>query len=164
MILNRFLIILLALCMISCAKYSFRGALPSYLKSIYIQDFEDRTNYPGVREEFMQKLTTAFINDNSLQVIEDEKSASLILKGTIVSIQRRPASITPEEQVQEYQMVMTVQAECDNTETQKSLWSGNLSRYGIIAGDAMRNEIDGANSVAIDQIIEDIISKTIGAW
>lgn len=164
MILNRFFIILLALCMISCAKYSFRGALPSYLKSIYIQDFEDRTNYPGVREEFMQKLTTAFINDNSLQVIEDEKSASLVLKGTIVSIQRRPASITPEEQVQEYQMVMTVQAECDNTETQKPLWSGNVSRYGIIAGDAMRNEIDEANSVAIEQIVEDIISKTIGAW
>jgi outer membrane lipopolysaccharide assembly protein LptE/RlpB len=156
--------LLVGLCMISCAKYSFRGALPSYLKSIYIQDFEDRTNYPGVREEFMQKLTTAFISDNSLQVIEDEKSASLILKGTIVSIQRRPASITPEEQVQEYQMVMTVQAECGNTETQKPLWSGNLSRYGIIAGDAMRTEIDEANSVAIDQIVEDIISKTIGAW
>jgi outer membrane lipopolysaccharide assembly protein LptE/RlpB len=155
---------LLASITISCAKYSFRGALPSYLESIYIQDFEDRTNYPGVREEFMQKLTTAFIHDNSLKVISDEKSASLILKGTIVSIQRRPASITPEEQVQEYQMVMTVQAECENTETQKPLWSGNLSRYGIISGDAMRDEIDEANSVAIDQIVDDIISKTIGAW
>ena len=102
--------------------------------------------------------------DNSLKVIENAKSSDLILKGSIVSILRRPVSITSQEQVQEFQMVMTVQAECQNTHNQKPLWSGNLSRYGIISGDALGDEIDQANSEAIDQIVEDIISKTIAAW
>lgn len=162
--LNKFCFIVVTLILLSCVKYSFRGALPSYLETIYIEDFEDRTNYPGVREEFMDKVTEAFISDNSLKVIEDEKSSDLILKGSIVSIRRRPVSITSQEQVQEFQMVMTIQAECQNTHNQKPLWSGNLSRYGVISGDALGDEIDQANSEAIDQIVEDIITKTIAAW
>jgi outer membrane lipopolysaccharide assembly protein LptE/RlpB len=162
--LNKVSYVLLLFLLLSCVKYSFRGALPSYLKNIYIQDFEDRTNYPGLREEFMQKVTEAFISDNSLQVINDRDAADLILNGTINSVQRRPVSITPQEQVQEFQMVVTIRAECMNTHTGKPLWTGNLSRYGIISGDALRDEIDLAKSQAVDQIVEDIISQTIGAW
>lgn len=112
----------------------------------------------------MQKVTEAFINDNSLRVIEDKNTSDLILKGVIASIRRRPVSITPDELVQEFQMVVTIRAECINTHTEKPLWSGNLSRFSVIPGDADRIQIDEANSEAIDQIVDDIISKTIGAW
>ncbi len=154
----------LSLAILSCAKYSFRGALPSNLRNIVISDFDDRTNYPGVWEEFMQELNQAFIADNSLKIIREEKSADLILKGSLISIQRRPVSINPQETVQQYQMVLTVKAECFNTHTQKPLWSETLSRYGIISGNALRDEIDQANSVAVDQIVEDMLLKTIAAW
>ena len=158
------LVILMFFFLFACAKYSFRGALPSHLKTIYIEDFDDHTNYPGVREEFMQKVATAFISDNSLTIVEQKASADLILNGNLASIQRRPASITPTEQVQQYQMVLTIKTECLNTHTQKPLWAETISRYGIISGSASRDEIDQANSLAIDQVVEDILSKTIGAW
>jgi outer membrane lipopolysaccharide assembly protein LptE/RlpB len=161
---NKILVLCILIIFISCAKYSFRGALPSYLETLYIQDFQDKTNYPGAWESFMQRVTNAFITDNSLKVIQDEKSADLIIKGTLMSVRRRPTSINPQETVQEYQMVLTVKTECVNTHTQKPLWSENISRFGIIDGAALRDEIDNAISVAIDQIVEDIISKTIGAW
>jgi outer membrane lipopolysaccharide assembly protein LptE/RlpB len=156
--------VLMLTLLFSCAKYSFRGALPSNLKTVYIEDFKDNTNYPGVFEEFMQKVTSAFISDNSLRVVEQKTSADLILSGTLTSIQRRPVSITPTEQVQQYQMVLTVRTECMNSHTQKPLWSESISRYGIISGNATRDEIDQANSLSIDQVVEDIIAKTIGAW
>ncbi|MCK4893975.1 MAG: LptE family protein [Calditrichia bacterium] len=161
---NKNLVLCILIIFISCAKYSFRGALPSYLETLYIQDFQDKTNYPGAWENFMQQVTNAFIIDNSLKVIEDEKSADLVLKGTLMSVKRRPTSINPQETVQEYQMVLTIRTECFNTHSQKPLWSGNISRFGIIDGTALRDEIDNAILVAIDQIVEDIISKTIGAW
>ncbi len=161
---NKNLVLCILIIFISCAKYSFRGALPSYLETLYIQDFQDKTNYPGAWESFMQQVTNAFIIDNSLKVIEDEKSADLVLKGTLMSVKRRPTSINPQETVQEYQMVLTVRTECLNTHAQKPLWSENISRFGIIDGTAQRDEIDNAILVAIDQIVEDIISKTIGAW
>ncbi len=160
-------VLILVICfagIISCAKYSFRGALPSYLETLYIEDFRDQTNYPGAREIFMQQVSTAFIADNSLKIIEDKGSADLILSGTLTSVQRRPISIDPTEAVQQYQMVLTVKTECFNTHTDKPLWSESISRYGIISGTALRDEIDQAILFAIEQIVEDIISKTIGAW
>jgi len=148
----------------SCAKYSFRGALPSNLETLYIEDIRDQTNYPGARENFMQQLSIAFIADNSLIIIEDKGSADLILSGTITSVQRRPISIDPTEAVQQYQMVLTVKMECLNTHTDKPLWAQSISRYGIISGTALRDEIDQAILFAMEQIVEDIISLTIGAW
>jgi outer membrane lipopolysaccharide assembly protein LptE/RlpB len=161
---NKKLFLLILIIFLSCAKYSFRGALPSYLETLYIEDFQDKTNYPGAWESFMQEVTNAFIIDNSLKVIKDEKSADLVLKGVLMSVQRRPTSINPQETVQEFQMVLTVKTECFNTHTQKPLWAENISRFGIIDGNALRDEIDEAIFVAINQIVEDIISKTIGAW
>ena len=98
---NKNLVLYILIIFISCAKYSFRGALPSYLETLYIQDFQDKSNYPGAWENFMQQVTNAFIIDNSLKVIEDEKSADLVLKGTLMSVKRRPTSINPQETVQE---------------------------------------------------------------
>ncbi len=164
--LNKWLLpgILILVTGISCVKYSFKGALPSYLKTIYIENFEDLTNYPGVWEDFMQQLNRAFISDNTLSITEDVKTADLILRGQIVSINRRPVSFTPQEQVEQFQMVTNVKVECMNTHTQKPLWSETISRYGIISGTAVRDEIDAAIQVAIEQIVDDIIAKTIGAW
>jgi len=163
---NKFLTFIFLVLVLSCScfKYSFRGALPSYLKTIYIEDFTDRTDYPGLWEEFMQRLTSSFIQDNSLKIIEIKKDADLILSGGLVSLQQRPVSFTPQEQVQQFQMVLTVKVDCQNTHTDKPLWAETISRYGVIPGGAGRTEIDEANSVAIDQIVDDIITKTIGAW
>ncbi len=161
---NRIILTLLLLITVSCVKYSFKGALPSYLKTIYIQDFDNRTDYAGVREELMQKITETFIRDNSLRVIDKEKDADLILKGTILKIEKKPVSFTQQEQVQEYQMLVTVKAECVNTHTRKPLWSTTLNRYGSISGLALSSEIDQAISAAIDQIVDDILTNTIAAW
>jgi len=161
---SKILIMFIGLLTLSCVKYSFKGALPSYLKTIYIEDFQNQTTYAGVREEFMQDVTQAFTSDNSLQVINSPNDADLILSGDITSIRRQPVSITQTEQVQEFQMVVTIKAECLNTHTQKPLWSSSLQRYGIIPGNALQDDIDRAITEAINQIVEDIITNTVAAW
>ena len=158
-----FFLVLLTL-FLSCVKYSFRGALPSYLKTIYIEDFQNQTSYAGVREEFMDDVTQAFVSDNSLRVINNSNDADLILSGDITSIRKQPVSITQTEQVQQFQMVVTIKAECMNTHTQKPLWSTSLQRYGIIPGNALQNDIDNAIAIAIGQIVDDIINNTVAAW
>ncbi|MFZ0390042.1 MAG: LptE family protein [Calditrichia bacterium] len=161
---NSFLLIFLLVSLAGCVKYSFRGALPSYLETIYIEDFENNTNYPDVREEFMQKVTQAFIQDNSLRIIDDAESADLVLRGSIASINKNPVSITQTETVQEYQMIVNVRAECLNLHTDKPLWKTNLSRFGVISGQALRSEIDLAISEAVDQLVEDVVTQTVAAW
>lgn len=161
---SKYIFILLILFSVSCVRYSFKGALPSYLKNLYIEDFENQTEYAMVREEFMNKITEAFRQDNSLNIIEDRDAADLILKGSISSIEKKTVSFTQEEQTQQYQMVVTVKAECINTHTDKPLWNKSLSRYGLIPGTALRSDIDQAITQALDQIVDDVITETIAAW
>ena len=112
----------------------------------------------------MQDVTQAFVNDNSLRVINNSNDADLILSGDISSIRKQPVSMTQTEQVQQFQMVVTIKAECMNTHTQKPLWSSTLQRYGIIPGNGLQNDVNNAIAVAIGQIVDDIINNTVAAW
>ena len=42
---------LAALLLVSCGYYSFKGSLPSNLKTVAIPLFSDRTAYPDIREK-----------------------------------------------------------------------------------------------------------------
>jgi hypothetical protein len=149
---------------LNCVKYSFKGALPAYLKTISIPLFEDRTSWAGLREEMTTKVIDAFISDNSLRVIEDEKAADLVLEGTISRIQEKYVAITPGEQVEQKQIWVFVSVKCTNQEMEKELWSGNLSDFSEVSGAGTLDELNAAVSLAVDKIVEDIVNKTIAAW
>lgn len=149
---------------LSCVKYSFKGALPSYLKTISIPLFEDRTSWAGLREEITTKVIDAFISDNSLHVIEDEKAADLLLSGTVTQIQKKYVAITPGEQVEQQQIWVYVSVKCVNQKINKELWSGTLSDFDVVSGAGTLDELNAAVSFAVDKIVEDIVNKTIAAW
>jgi len=147
-----------------CVKYSFKGALPSYLKTISIPLFEDHTAWAGLKEEVTTKVIDAFIRDNTLSVIEDEESADLLLEGTISRIQEKYVAITPEENVEEKQIWVYINAKCTNTKTEDDLWSGTVSDFGVVAGAGTLDDLNTAITDAVDNIVEDIVNKTIAAW
>jgi hypothetical protein len=148
----------------NCVKYSFKGALPSYLKTISIPLFEDRTSWAGLREDMTNKVIDAFISDNSLRVIEDEKAADLVLQGTISRIQEKYVAISGTEQVEQKQIWVYVSVKCINQKTEKELWSGTLSDFDEVSGTADLSLLNDAVSAAVDKIVEDIVNKTIAAW
>ncbi|RMF58090.1 MAG: hypothetical protein D6748_09690 [Calditrichaeota bacterium] len=160
-------ILLLTLVAISsCVKYSFKGALPSYLKTISVELFEDRSRerWVGLQEKLTEDVVNAFVNDNTLTVIDDPKKADLVIKGSILSIQTRSTSITQEELVEEQQLVLTVKVECLNQQSNKPLWSGNISEFGVVSGTGDLAEREAALDVAVEKIVEEIVNKTIAAW
>ncbi len=147
-----------------CVKYSFKGALPSYLKTIAIPLFEDKTYWAGLREEFTERVIDAFIEDNTLQVVENEAVADLVLYGTIVSLQERKSAITATEVVQETQIWLTVQVKCINKHTEKPLWQETLQQFGTIEGAGTLEEKNSVIQEITDIIVRDIVDKTISAW
>jgi Lipopolysaccharide-assembly len=157
-------VIFLLLFYTNCVKYSFKGALPSYLKTISVPLFEDRTSWAGLREEMTTKVIDAFISDNSLRVIEDDKAADLVLEGTISRIQEKYVAISGTEQVEQKQIWVYVSVKCINQRTEKELWSGSLSDFDEVSGTAALDELNSAVSAAVDKIVEDIVNKTIAAW
>lgn len=147
----------------SCGYYSFKGALPSHLKSIAIPLFNDRTPNAGVREKLTDMLTDAFIEDNTLR-LEDETKADLVLTGSINSINTAPAVVKSGEAVTEYKVTVRVKVKCEDVVMNKVLFDRNFDDYGLMDENAGLDERDAAVDAALEQISEKIVDAVLGDW
>jgi outer membrane lipopolysaccharide assembly protein LptE/RlpB len=147
----------------ACGYYSFKGALPSHIQTIAIPLFDDRTAYPGVRENLTNSVIDAFISDNTLTVV-DETQADVLLTGTITSINQSAATVTSGETVTEYKVTVTVKAKAEDLKTSKMLFDRSFSEYGLMPSQGGQEEFDVAVEEAIERIREDILNATLASW
>jgi len=148
---------------ISCGYYSFKGSLPSHLKTIAIPIFVDRSAYPGVQEKVTDSITNAFISDNTLKLV-DESKADVILNGTIQSVTQKVAAVKSGETVSEYQMYVSVKVVCEDIKQSKKMYEKVFNQYGVMSSDAGQDEKDKAIDDAIELITEDVLNTTLGGW
>ena len=144
--------------------YSFKGSLPSHLKTIAIPLFDDRNaQFPGVRENLTNKVINEFISDNTLKLV-DESKADLLLTGSITSIVQQAASVAAGESVSAYKITVNVKVKCEDIKLSKVLYDKNIQRYGMMESEADTEGIEDAIEEALVQITEDILNDTLGAW
>ena len=147
----------------SCGYYSFKGLLPSHLKTIAIPIFVDRSAYPGVQEKVTDSITNAFISDNTLKLV-DESKADVILNGTIQSVTQKVAAVQTGETVSEYQMYVSVKVVCEDVKQSKKMFEKVFNQYGVMSSSAGQDEKDRAIDDAIELITEDVLNTTLGGW
>lgn len=147
----------------ACGYYSFKGALPSHLKSIAIPIFVDRSAYPGVQEKMTDSVTNAFISDNTLKLV-DESKADVLLNGTIQSVEQKVAAVETGETVSEYQMYVSVKVVCEDIKQSKKMYDKVFREYGTMSSQAGQEEKDQAIDDAIALITDDIINTTLSGW
>lgn len=161
---RRWMLLLLVFSLLpGCGYYSFKGALPSHIQSIAIPLFDDRTAYPGVRENLTNSIIDGFISDNTLAVV-DETKADVLLTGSITSINQSAATVSAGETVTEYKVTVTVKAKAEDLETSKMLFDRSFSQYGIMPSDGGQEDFDNAVAEAIELIREDILNATLAGW
>ncbi len=148
---------------VGCGYYSFKGLLPSSIKNVAIPLFDDRTAYPGVREDLTNKVIDEFISDNTLRVT-DESDADIIISGSINSITQRAAVLTKGETVEKYQIFVNVKAKCEDIKNNKILWEKSFNEFGDMEGAGSQDERDQAIADAIEKITENIINNTLAYW
>ncbi len=154
---------LLILFLGSCGYYSFKGALPSHLKSIAIPLFNDKSGYPDIREKVTDALIEAFVEDNTLLVVDNSK-ADLIISGTVQSIQKKALAVKPGETVAEYNLNVILKVSCEDVRTSKKLYDKSFVKHGILSGSGGQQEVDQAIDEAVAQLTEDILNTTLGGW
>jgi hypothetical protein len=147
----------------SCGYYSFKGSLPSYIKKVAIPLFDNNTAYPGIQEDLTNKVIDEFISDNTLEVT-NERTADIIIRGTITSISQRAATVKKGETVTGYNLYVNVKVKCEDIKMNKSLWEKNINQYGIMSGGGSQVERDAAIAEAIEKIAEDIKNNTLAYW
>jgi len=159
LVLSGFLILLLQ----SCGYYSFKGALPSHLKTLAIPLFNNHTPFAGVPEDLTDMLTDSFMEDNSLAVV-DESKADLLLSGVVQSVLVKPAIVTAGETVSESKVVVRVKVKCQDMVINKIMYDKNFEDYGLMEGSGGLEERDAAIKVALEQLTDKIVSATLSGW
>jgi hypothetical protein len=162
-------VLLGALLGVGCG-YSFSGnSLPSHLKTIAIPVFENGTLDPSIADEVTAGLLDQFLADNRLKVAREAR-ADCVLEGKVTQYERRVYSYTAAQEPQEYIVVIRLAVVLKDRVKNQDLWSKDdlqaTATYAAVAG-AQIGQADteaGARSLAIKQLGQDILAKSLEQW
>ena len=150
------------LMLLACGVYTFTPSALGSLKTIAIPLFDNQTTESGLRESLTDKLSQAFVSDNTLKVVPQQQ-ADGILSGTVISYTREPYTYSRAEEVSEYKCTVTVSLQFTNRHSQKLIWEEkNMSNWGTY--DAFTESENDGKDRAIDKLVQDILNKTVKGW
>jgi len=89
------LVIFLAFFVLSCG-YHLRGTgsfLPSYIKNVYIPEFENSTSRMDLGKIVTEEVISAFIGRGNFKLVRNESEAEAILKGKIINFSVIPINV-----------------------------------------------------------------------
>jgi len=155
--------------------YSTRSNVSSNLRTIYIEDFENKIIYttesnrnvyiPLLELNVRNAVIDRFLFDGNLKVTKVD-NADLILKGKLLSYQRDVLRYTDDEDAWEYRISIIVSLELWNQEKNELVWS-----EGHFAGDTeyfISGTLAKSEETAIDEAIVDlarrVVERTIEDW
>jgi hypothetical protein len=124
--------------------------------------FEDQTQEYGLREPLTQKVVDAYVQDNTLKVV-NQKNSDSILYGTITAYLREAHTFDENENVTEYRVRIFVKATLEETQKKKIIWEeDNLEGWAIYS--AVDETEDDGKEKALEKLAEDIVNRTVKGW
>lgn len=147
---------------VSCGVYTFSPSALGGIKSTAIPLFENRTSEGGLSEDLTDKLTRAFIDDNTLRLVPESR-ADAVLRGAVVSYEFEAYTYDQNEVVSEYIVRVALDVGFFEKKNAKVIWEEkrmtNWGTYNSVTG----TEDDGKEE-ALNKLVEDILNKTVKGW
>ncbi|PYO53790.1 MAG: hypothetical protein DMD84_04610 [Candidatus Rokuibacteriota bacterium] len=103
----RVLALAVALLGLGACGYSFRGTLPSHIKTVAVPIFLNRTQEPGVDSIITKAVAQAFATNGRLRVVRPA-DADAILEGEITNYGVAPIAYDPALNIQLYRLVVVL--------------------------------------------------------
>ena len=103
----RVLALAVALLGLGACGYSFRGTLPSHIKTVAVPIFLNRTQEPGVDSIITNAVAQAFVTNGRLRVVR-LADADAILDGEIMSYSVSPIAYDQSLNIQLYRLVVVL--------------------------------------------------------
>ena len=146
----------------SCGVYTFSPSALGGIKSTAIPLFENRTSEGGLSEDLTDKLSRAFINDNTLRVVPESR-ADAIIRGAVVSYEFEAYTFDQNEVVSEYIVRIGTDIGFYEKKNSKAIWEEQgMSSWGIY--NSITETEDDGKERALNKLVEDILNKTVKGW
>ncbi len=151
--------------------YNTTGRSAANVGNIYIPFFEDETSGEravNLGTRMTDLVVAEFRQDRAIRVYQAESERTLATKELVGAVKRVNESVltrNPEEQREEYRVVVVCAITYRDLATDKILWQdSNVTgdgNYLLEEGDA---GFEAALTVALDEVLDLILDKTIKAW
>lgn len=146
----------------SCGVYTFSPSALGGIKSLAIPLFENQTTESGLREDLTDRLSQAFVDDNTLRVVPEGR-ADAIIRGSVISYSREAYTYSDAEVVSEYIVRIGINVDFLEKKSGEIIWEEkNMSNWGTY--DSATQGEDEGKEMAIGKLVEDILNKTVKGW
>jgi hypothetical protein len=149
-----------------CGYYSTKSRTAKDIKSIAVLFFENKTQEPNIEIFVTETVVQLLIEDNTLSVT-DEGNADAILDGTIVGFVNRPFSFNADLNAEEYHVVVTLEANLYNRQTNSPIWDRKTIKGdgSYFAGSQEPGfTYDDALAESLKEITDRILNLTVQDW
>ena len=105
--------------------YSLAGRgsfLPTYIKTIGIPTFANRTVVFNLETMLTQKVRSEFIGRGKYQILPEANGVDALLTGEVTAVTIQPASFTPNQLASRYAITMVAKIELRDLRENKVLW------------------------------------------
>jgi len=160
------LLLISCLVFISGCGYTTKAYnLPSNIKTIYIDSFENKSDQPNLENELRIKLAQAFQDEGHIKLVE-KAEADTILTGKINSYDRQAMRYANDETIEEYRISLTVDFEFKQRVSGEIIVKAN-SFYAdtsyYLSGSLAKSE-KSARTEAIEELAHRILNKIVTLW
>jgi len=101
--------------------YSFRGNLPSHIKTVNVPILVNKTQEPAVENAITDAITSAFADSGKLKVVNAAEADS-ILEGEIVGYQVQSIAFDRQLNRREYRLLVTLNIQFRDVRRGEMLW------------------------------------------
>lgn len=161
----KYLFPIVCIVFLKCGVYTFSGStLPSYLKTVTIPLFINKSLQPEVAEYITSELSKKIEDDNILRPVSRDGDA--IIEGKVLTYTNKPhiydSKSFRDVDVSSYAVTISVEIEFMDNKKDKALYKGTVTEEGIYDFEKETEE-DGRRR-AIEKIINKILQKSIQSW
>ncbi|MGH7442917.1 MAG: LPS assembly lipoprotein LptE [bacterium] len=115
-------VLVMGLAVAACEDLPIKGNLPTVDTKVYIPEFTNKTNEPGLGTLLTQKVIQNFLIDGRLQVSDKDK-ADMVLQGAIERYDQLVMTYDQNQVPQQYKLQMVVDLTLTETKDNKQLWT-----------------------------------------
>jgi len=148
-----------------CA-YTFNpSSIPGHIRTLEIPVADNQTLEVVLAEEMTNALSTRFVNDNTLQVVQSDADA--VLECSIIGYQNRVFTFDETQTAKKYVVVLTVDMTLRDRVKGKEIWDEEgvtgTATYALDDLEGVTTE-EEARVLAIKQIVDEALAKTVEGW
>jgi hypothetical protein len=163
---------LAALASVRCG-YSLAGRgsfLPSYIRTIGIPLFQNRTPFVTVEQLFTEKVRVEVQSRGHYSVQPTETGADGVVRGDITGISAVPAGFTDQQLATRYRFTITVSVKFDDATQKKTLWENPALNFsdeyelrGRLGGPADSAAFLDQERAAVERLATDFARSVVSA-